>query len=1174
MIFRACCCQVVVPNAWCCTPDLPAGQAAGSCARIETTPLNCEDIGGTPVLNGITSYCVGACTCTYATAWGFAYFSSSIATDVCYCATVPFGSSVTGGTGFMTSGGGAAAAPKLLTTANNTFVPDVNAVSQNYLIHRYGQMRTQYQYRNVWAQPLGGVSYTDPQHPLVTQDEVCSGGGVNQIEGSSPAASAMKGLPCYKERIHGTYTWTHPIAGTFSIPFIGYKTQDASGAQFTMSYQLYIDYDDIPEAPIPSTPNYTQYNQQTHVYTYTPWSGIAHNSLKWMMQLQPEFTDTVVYVPNDIANLVDAGDTVMGNGGVTDDEAVALGRRRNTYCTITEYVDGTGYVTRPCVAGDAGYNAPPRDITSSDGFEWVLNGTPTTDAKRSGFRIVKRAGSNLQCIGNIYWKNYPPTTGLDTSLRFGWRAYISVPQRYGYLQSTPFRHFYINSNGYTIEQGTYADIVRVYERYINGAYVPIESQFGDLGSSQLAQESDYFRNIIQFLPSNGLPATFYSDPLGQYPYPHETNGYSNVSISASLPHQNYGATFTHTYEIEITASDDDIEPVNVTLTNTPASKHCRQLTADGVPATSQQVVSEIAFTLNDTQSYKRNLKVTGENGIALGGTRAAPTIKAPTAAACQDEPYYDTAIAEALYNVRNNCTSSFAIFQNGYPYQYHNAPKKSTYYDNFYYSAPIASFPVGNGNYGSNDADTLPALWNGFFLISGQAKTFNLRAANALGMVSGGIRYYKATGGWETKIVATVTGGTKSDPLSRFVIVMNVPATTLNHGWYHFWLENEYLTTYGNESSAGSISPTGLQYGHILPAYVPPSGSNTKTGMWAKGGGNAFGSDIYPLTTPPKMFNKVPKFLFMESTVAPLPYGDFGSSTGTNYRGKLYPPNLDEIKIDGTAVALTAGNGLNQMVPLNNWKTPNTGSPDTTNSLYTREPTLSTMIAAHTGFTGTKTVEFKTRGGSYVAEPITFYKTPCITSASPPRGAIAGGYSVTFTGTDLSNVTRLWEALSGSRTYIGRTFQGDFTITSQSDTQIVVTMKPAAYTFANLQTAEQNDYFLLLQGLSDGMLFDKARSAEHGTDQFMFVNAVNITSISPSSGATAGGTVVTATGTNIKWMTSIEVDGTAVAFTTTTTGTNAYKRAEFTTPAAGSGGAVNIVFKNDGGQSTRSFTYV
>lgn len=151
----------------------------------------------------------------------------------------------------------------------------------------------------------------------------------------------------------------------------------------------------------------------------------------------------------------------------------------------------------------------------------------------------------------------------------------------------------------------------------------------------------------------------------------------------SLQHKDSANYFTYTCEIEITSSDDDIEPVDVTLTNTPASKHCRQLTADGAPSTSQQVVSEIAFTLNDTQSYKRNLKVTGENGIALGGTRAAPTIKAPIAATCQDEPYYDTSIAEALYNVRNNCTSSFAIFQNGYPYQYHNAPKKSTYYDNF-----------------------------------------------------------------------------------------------------------------------------------------------------------------------------------------------------------------------------------------------------------------------------------------------------------------------------------------------------------------------------------------------------------------------------------------------------------------------------------------------------------
>lgn len=118
---------------------------------------------------------------------------------------------------------------------------------------------------------------------------------------------------------------------------------------------------------------------------------------------------------------------------------------------------------------------------------------------------------------------------------------------------------------------------------------------------------------------------------------------------------------------------------------------------------------------------------------------------------------------------------------------------------------------------------------------------------------------------------------------------------------------------------------------------------------------------------------------------------------------------------------------------------------------------------------------------------------PVVTGVSPRSGPVEGGTSVTVTGTGFSGTTAVH-------------FDGtNASITSITDTRVVVATPPHAAGLVHVQVTTRN-----------------GTSAESVLDDFTFGGGgPRITAIAPTSGTTAGGTVVTITGTGFNGATGV-----------------------------------------------------
>ncbi|PZA12230.1 transporter [Rhodopseudomonas palustris] len=170
--------------------------------------------------------------------------------------------------------------------------------------------------------------------------------------------------------------------------------------------------------------------------------------------------------------------------------------------------------------------------------------------------------------------------------------------------------------------------------------------------------------------------------------------------------------------------------------------------------------------------------------------------------------------------------------------------------------------------------------------------------------------------------------------------------------------------------------------------------------------------------------------------------------------------------------------------------------------------------------------------------------TPSVTSVAPTSGPLGGGTSVTITGTDFTGATSV---------SFGATSVPSSSFTSSSATQIVVPSPSGSAGTVHVT-------------VTNGI----GTSPTSSSDQFTYVAAPTIGTISPNSGSTAGGTAVTINGTNLSGITSVTVGGTAA-----TLGTNTATSIAITTPA-GTAGARDVVVTTAGGSatSTGGFTYV
>jgi hypothetical protein len=187
----------------------------------------------------------------------------------------------------------------------------------------------------------------------------------------------------------------------------------------------------------------------------------------------------------------------------------------------------------------------------------------------------------------------------------------------------------------------------------------------------------------------------------------------------------------------------------------------------------------------------------------------------------------------------------------------------------------------------------------------------------------------------------------------------------------------------------------------------------------------------------------------------------------------------------GTSVTIT-GTGLSAASGVKFGATAGTITANSATSITATAPaeTAGTVDVTVTTVVGTSTLS--------PADEFTYAAAPSVTAINPTKGSVAGGTTVTITGSNLS---------TASAVRFGTTAA---IITADSAGSITVTDPAAA--------AGAVDVTVTSVG---------GTSATSPSDTFTYVAAPAVTALSPTSGSVAGGTTVTITGANLSGATSV-----------------------------------------------------
>jgi hypothetical protein len=191
-------------------------------------------------------------------------------------------------------------------------------------------------------------------------------------------------------------------------------------------------------------------------------------------------------------------------------------------------------------------------------------------------------------------------------------------------------------------------------------------------------------------------------------------------------------------------------------------------------------------------------------------------------------------------------------------------------------------------------------------------------------------------------------------------------------------------------------------------------------------------------------------------------------------------------EVGGTTVTIN-GIGLAGATAVDFGNTPATIVNDTGSQIVATSPA---------GAVGTVDITVATPGGisgTSPADQFTYAIFPSVTGISPSAGPVAGGSTVTISGTDLSEVTGV---------DFGST-PANFTIVSNNDIQ--ATSPAGSLGAVDVTVSNVN-----------------GTSSTSAADLYTYVAPPTVTAVSPDSGPIAGGTVVTITGTNLNGATEVE----------------------------------------------------
>jgi hypothetical protein len=185
----------------------------------------------------------------------------------------------------------------------------------------------------------------------------------------------------------------------------------------------------------------------------------------------------------------------------------------------------------------------------------------------------------------------------------------------------------------------------------------------------------------------------------------------------------------------------------------------------------------------------------------------------------------------------------------------------------------------------------------------------------------------------------------------------------------------------------------------------------------------------------------------------------------------------------------------------------------------------------------TVTVTVITTGGTSNAKPYSYVAAPILTSVTPSMGPATGGTTVILHGSNLAAVAHV--------TFGGKT--ATFTVTSTSAISVAVPIATLIPT-VNISVTSPG-------GTSNAVLF-------HYT-----FPAPTLTSITPSSGPSAGGTTVVIHGTHLQFVTYVTVGGSRAAILNFTATSITVK------VPGGFPGTVATVFVTGPGGVSNSLTY-
>ena len=195
----------------------------------------------------------------------------------------------------------------------------------------------------------------------------------------------------------------------------------------------------------------------------------------------------------------------------------------------------------------------------------------------------------------------------------------------------------------------------------------------------------------------------------------------------------------------------------------------------------------------------------------------------------------------------------------------------------------------------------------------------------------------------------------------------------------------------------------------------------------------------------------------------------------------------------GTSVTITGTNftGASQV---------QFGSTDATGYTIVNATTITATAPAGTGTVNVRVTTVGGTSANTAADDYTYYAAPSVTSISPMSGPAPGGTSVTITGTGFTGLS------GASAVQFGGVNASGYTVVNS--TTITATAPPGTGT-VDVRVSNPG-----------------GTSANTAADDFTYIPAPTVVSLSPTSGPQVGGTTVTITGTHFTGTSQVTFGGT------------------------------------------------